>query len=215
VCSDYGDCIAKRTPPLPGDEGPARIDEGVEAHDGFFLRLTAGPAGGAVSLDVPDNPIRTFSGGGWSSSVEIGGAPVRDVVIFGRVRGAWLFDPKVRDGKTKVDLGNNLVVTQGLIGAGINYYVMPINIYFGGTIGFATITTARDPRGNAQANSQTSNVGFGIDLDAGKEWWVDDNWGIGVALRLSLASVPAGNSFARDAVFGSGFVSAVFSATYQ
>lgn len=214
VCTDRGECIAKPLAPRPGDEVASR-PAGVEMHDGFFLRLTTGPAGGAVSLDVPDLPERTYSGGGWSSSIDIGGAPVRDLVIFGRARGAWLFDPKVRDGSDEVDLGDPLSVTQGLIGAGINYYLMPINIYFGGAIGFATITTARDRRGAVNDDRQASDVGFGIDLDAGKEWWVGDNWGIGAALRLSLASVPAGNDIARDAVFGSGFVSVVFSATYQ
>jgi hypothetical protein len=215
VCTAQAECIAKPLAPLPGDEVAARLEAGVEMHDGFFLRLTTGPAGGAVSLDVPDLPERTYSGGGWSSSIDIGGGPVRDLVIFGRLRGAWLFDPKVRDGNAEVDLGAAFNVTQGLIGAGINYYVMPLNIYFGGAIGFATITTARDRPGQVDDVRQASDVGFGIDLDAGKEWWVGDNWGIGVALRLSLASVPAGNDIARDAVFGSGFVSIVFSATYQ
>jgi hypothetical protein len=202
--------------PLPGDAHAARIAEGAETHDGFFLRLTTGPAGGAVSLDIPDQDERTYSGGGWSSSLDIGGALARDLVVFGRLRGAWLFDPKVRDGNQTVDLGgDSFFVTQGLIGAGINYYVMPLNIYFGGAIGFATVATGRTRRGE-DADTQSSDVGFGIDLDAGKEWWVSDNWGLGVALRLSLASVPAGKDVAaRDAVFGSGFVSLVFSATYQ
>jgi hypothetical protein len=215
VCTDHGECAGRPPAPLPGDEFAARLDAGVEMHDGFFLRLTTGPAGGAVSLDVPDVAERTYSGGGWSSSIDVGGAVVRDLVIFGRLRGAWLFDPKVRDGDAKVDLGDDFIVTQGLIGAGINYYIMPINIYFGGAIGFATITTARDRAGDADDDREASDVGFGIDLDAGKEWWVSDNWGLGVALRLSLASVPAGDDIARDAVFGSGFVSVVFSATYQ
>ena len=183
-------------------------------HDGFFLRLTTGPAGGAISLEVPDTDELTYSGGGWSSSIDIGGAPVRDLVIFGRLRGAWLFDPKVRRGDTTLDTSDNFIVTQGLVGAGINYYIMPINIYFGGAIGFSSIGTSRD-RGRNQAERQDSDVGFGIDLDAGKEWWVGDNWGLGLALRLSLASVPAGDDIAQDAVFGSGFVSLLFSATYQ
>ncbi|HTE47599.1 MAG TPA: hypothetical protein VK636_20315, partial [Gemmatimonadaceae bacterium] len=215
VCSDHGECLAKPLPPLPGDESAARVDAGVETHDGFFLRLTTGPAGGAVSLDVSDRDERTWSGGGWGSSIDVGGAVVRDLVVFGRLRVVSLFDPKVRVGSETQDLGgDNFFVTQGLFGAGLNYYVMPINIYFGGTIGFATVTTELNPR-SGDTQRQSSDVGFGIDLDAGKEWWVGDNWGLGVALRLSLASVPAGDDFAQDAVFGSGFVSILFSATYQ
>jgi hypothetical protein len=208
-----------RPGPPPADIVPVPAAAGAETHDGFFLRLTTGPAGGAISLDIPDSDEVTYSGGGWSTSIDIGGAPVRDLVIFGRLRGAWIFDPKVRRGDTTLDTSDNLIVTQSLLGAGINYYLMPSNIYFGGAIGFATIGTSRD-RGRIEDERRDSDVGFGIDLDAGKEWWVGDNWGIGVALRLSLASVPAGDDIAADdaaadAVFGSGFVSLLFSATYQ
>jgi hypothetical protein len=195
---------------------PARAPEsGVQTHDGFFLRFTTGPAGGAISLDVPEEDELTYSGGGWSTAIDIGGAPTRDLVIFGRVRGSWIFDPKVRLGDREVDTSDNLIVTQSLLGAGINYYIMPINIYFGGALGFATIGMTRDRGRNRSELRQDSDVGFGLDLDAGKEWWVGDNWGLGVALRLSLASVPAGSENPEDAVFGSGFVSLLFSATYQ
>jgi hypothetical protein len=225
ICTEHGECIPKAIPPLPPAERAAnldaakleaaKLDTGVEMHDGFFLRLTTGPAGGAVSLDVPDADQRTYSGGAWASSIDIGGAVVRDLVVFGRARVTSLFHPHVRDGDHKVDLaGDSYFVSQGLLGAGLNYYVMPINIYFGGCIGFATIAAERTfHRGGS--TQQNSDVGFGIDLDAGKEWWVGDNWGLGVALRLSLASVPAGNENVQDAVFGSGFVSVLFSATYQ
>jgi hypothetical protein len=145
----------------------------------------------------------------------VGGAPTRDLVIFGRVRGSWIFDPKVRVGDRRADASDDLVVSQSLLGAGINYYLMPINIYFGGAIGFSTITSTWDRGGNLGDAHQDSDVGFGIDLDAGKEWWVSNNWGLGVALRLSLASVPAGSEEPQDAVYGSGFVTLLFSATYQ
>jgi hypothetical protein len=70
-------------------------------------------------------------------------------------------------------------------------------------------------RRNRDDQSDSSEVGFGVDLDLGKEWWIDDNWGIGLALRLSLSAVPASEDIARDAMFGSGFVALLFSATYQ
>jgi hypothetical protein len=214
VCTEQGECARRPETPLPGDAQAAQTDLGVETHDGFFLRLTTGFGGGAASLDVPDAEEQSYRGGGWNSSIDIGGAAARDLVVFGRLRGAWLFDPKVKIGDRSVSNGGDLVVTQSLLGAGLNYYVMPSNFYFGGVIGFASVGIGRGRR-DSDANTQSSDVGLGIDLDAGKEWWVGDNWGIGVTLRLSLASVPAGNDIARDATFGTGFVSVLFSATYQ
>jgi hypothetical protein len=214
LCTDKGECARRPESPLPGDAQAAQTDLGVETHDGFFLRLTTGIGGGAASLDIPDAEEQSYRGGGWSSSIDIGGAAARDLVVFGRLRGAWLFDPKVKIGDRSVSNGDDLVVTQSLLGAGLNYYVMPLNFYFGGVIGFASVGIGRGRR-DSDANTQSSDVGLGIDLDTGKEWWVGDNWGIGVALRLSLASVPAGNEIARNATFGTGFVSVLFSATYQ
>ena len=53
------------------------------------------------------------------------------------------------------------------------------------------------------------------DAEVGKEWWVADDWGIGLALRLSFAGVSATDSIAKDAGYGAAFVSLLFSATYQ
>lgn len=184
----------------------------MHEHDGLYLRLTTGPAGGAVSLDIPDMDEWTYRGGGWSSSIDIGGAPARDLVIFGRARGSWLLDPTLKVGGDKRATPDDLVVDQGMLGAGINYYVMPINIYLGGAIGFAWVERTRGDR--EEDEDDDGDVGFGIDLDAGKEWWIADNWGIGVALRLSLASVPA-SDIDPEAMFGCGSIAVLFSATYQ
>jgi hypothetical protein len=145
--------------------------------------------------------------------VDVGGAPVHDLVIFGRLRGAWLIEPSFRIDDEEVADTDGLAVNQGLLGAGLNYYIMPLNLYFGGVVGFAVVETVQSRR-NRDDRTDTSDVGFGVDLDVGKEWWIDDNWGVGVALRLSLSGVPA-EDIAQDAMFGSGFFAVLFSATYQ
>ena len=211
VCTATGDCVA--VAPAPGAAAPAPPPHGVEEHDGFFLRLTTGPAGAAVSLDIQDEADWSYQGGGWSSSIDIGGALARNLVMFGRLRGTWLFDPSLEIGGDEVPSSDEVAVQQGLAGVGLNYYVMPVNIYFGGAIGFANVETWRRRR-NREPEHDQSKVGFGIDLDAGWEWWVSDNWGLGVALRLSFAGAPADDG-ERDAHYGSGAIAILFSATYQ
>lgn len=39
---------------------------------------------------------------------------------------------------------------------------------------------------------ETDN-GIGINLAIGKEWWVSDNWGLGVAAQLSSTVLPDKN----------------------
>jgi hypothetical protein len=91
---------------------------------------------------------------------------------------------------------------------------MPLNLYIGGAIGFAGIEAVVEERGRDDVRSN-GKVGAGLDLDIGKEWWVSANWGLGVAARLSIASVPGGDDLPKDAAFGAALLSVQFSATYQ
>jgi hypothetical protein len=99
----------------------------------------------------------------------------------------------------------------GMLGIGASYYFMPLNIYVGGTLGIGAASFT-----DSSNHSASSRAGFAIELDCGKEWWVSDNWGLGVALRLSHASVPPGdiqpNSPSQLGATGFGVL---FSATYN
>ncbi|HKU41519.1 MAG TPA: hypothetical protein VJR89_25355, partial [Polyangiales bacterium] len=141
VCTAHGECVSRPSEPLPGV--PPEADSGIHTHDGFFMRFTTGPGGGGVGLEIPDEADRSYGGGGWSGSFDIGGAVTRDLALFGRLRGVWIIEPEVRIGGDDVPGTEGLVVDMGLFGAGLNYYVMPLNLYFAGAIGFATVTTLR------------------------------------------------------------------------
>ena len=212
VCTPQGECVSR--PPEPVQRAAPGVDTGVHTHDGFFLRMAVGPGGGGVGLDIPDQPEQSYAGGGWTISVDVGGAVTRDLVLFGRLRGAWLISPALRIGGDEVPGSDGRLVDQGLFGAGLNYYVMPLNLYFGGALGFASVEAVRT-RSNGEDVRDSSRIGFGIDLDVGKEWWVSDNWGLGVALKFSLSSVPASEDRPRHSIFGGGFLALLFTATYQ
>jgi hypothetical protein len=69
------------------------------------------------------------------------------------------------------------------IGAGLAYY-MPNNLYLSGTLAFAQLSSGDED--NTETRSET-DFGPGLSLTFGKEWWVSDNWGLGVALNLFVA----------------------------
>lgn len=59
-----------------------------------------------------------------------------------------------------------------------------------------------------------SSPGFGVKVAVGKEWWVSDHWGLGLALEFQFASnreTSAGFTTTWNS-FGGGFS---FSATYN
>jgi hypothetical protein len=119
----------------------------------------------------------------------------------------YLNEDKVRD--VEVSL-----LTQSMIGAGVSYFIMPLNLYLGAAAGIGLLTTSYKRPGRLEVKYD-SDVGFALDAEIGKEWWVADDWGLGVAARVSFADIPTGDNEPKDAYFGAVFVSLLLSVTYQ
>jgi hypothetical protein len=215
VCTGAGECVAASAEPERSDAAIEAPANGAHRHDGFFLRLTLGAGGGAVGLDAKNNASDTsIAGGGWASSLDIGASNGDNLAIFGRLREASLADPGVYVDGDKIGDADATVITQGMVGGGISYFIMPLNMYLGAAIGFAVISGRYERPGRA-TRKYNGDVGFGFDAEIGKEWWVADDWGIGIAARLSIAEVPGGDSAPPDANLGAAFVSVLLSVTYQ
>jgi hypothetical protein len=197
------------------DDAPEAPTDGVHRHDGFMLRLTLGPGAGVVGFDANGSENDTaYVGGGWASSLDIGFANGDNLTIFGRLREASLPSPAVYVNDDKVGDAESTVVTQGMLGAGISYFIMPLNMYLGAAVGLAVVSSSYQRPGGRE-RTYNGKLGFGMDLEIGKEWWVADDWGLGVAARLNFANVPGGESVPDDADFGAVFVAILFTATYQ
>jgi hypothetical protein len=188
---------------------------GVHRHDGFFLRLTLGPGAGAIGIDAKGSVDDTaFAGVGWASSLDIGGSNGDNLAIFGRLRHASLANPTVYVNDDEVADADASVVSQSMIGGGVSYFLMPLNMYLGAAVGLAVVS-GQYKRPNRATREFNSKVGFGLDAEIGKEWWIADDWGLGLAARFSFADAAAGDALPDDARFGAAFVSVLLSATYQ
>lgn len=158
--------------------------EGVHEHDGFFLRLQAGAGSGNMTFkqDGNDDEIQ-FTGMAGAGALQIGGAIGENLILFGEASGVTLTDPTAKFGATEVEM-DDLKVNSSTFGVGLTYYFMPSNIYLSGSLLAAMATAEFD---NQKGESDT---GFGFRFSAGKEWWVGNDWGIGVALYGCYSSVP-------------------------
>jgi hypothetical protein len=178
--------------------------EGVHTHDGFYLRLQVGPGYTHAALDDEDLAIK---GGGGTLNVEVGGAPVRNLILFAKLYGTSSPNPDIDLGDITVE-GRNDDVTQDYLalGAGLTYYIMPANVYLTGALTFSQLSI--DERGDTVAET---DLGGGLHLGLGKEWWVSDNWGLGIGAELAFGRVPeANNGPSWNVVNGSIFFSATF-----
>ena len=194
--------------PPPGGY-PAYAPPPQNVHDGFFLRLHIG--GGYAHMGGTDgfNDELAFVGGGGSFGLALGGTVLPNLVLFGNLFGMSLSDPDVEFNGTAMGSVSGST-TIGGIGPGAAYYFQPVNVYVSGTIA-ATFFQASDSDGTSQYESDT---GIGFQGMVGKEWWVSQDWGLGIAAEFIAARGMADKADSSIKWAGNMF-SLVFSATYN
>jgi len=188
---------------------------GTHAHDGMFMRFTVGPGFGIFSgtghlaaAESGTDDIPTNEGGQAGGSFSLGGSVSENLILHGDV---WMSILSAENRSNQLYQEFGTVV----IGVGLTYYWMPHNFYLTGSVGMAnSFLVMRDRMASWNNEDRTSETtrGVGLSITAGKEWWVSDNWAIGVALQGEFSYAEGENS---DLIFRHGGAKVLFSATYQ
>jgi hypothetical protein len=179
-------------PPAPAVYAAPLGPAGRHAHDGFFLRLSAG--GGYLGVRDERGANATFHGSAGSFAFALGGAVSDNLILYGEGIGQ-----QVETGELKLDYdhyrrdgGRDVNGSMGLYGGGpgFAYYFMPYNTYVSGTLLFTRLVWSEDDldEEDSEEDNVLSEPGVGLSLSIGKEWWVSSNWGLGVAGRLNYSS---------------------------
>jgi hypothetical protein len=148
---------------------------------GFFLRLSAGAGTVRTELTSRGNTL-ALSGAASDVNIAIGGVIAPNLALHGTLYGWLADDPDFEVGGRSVATRAQLDLSA--IGAGVTYYFMPINIYLSGSLGAGSLAID-GPTGEGE-----TGVGLVMDLTAGKEWWVSDRWGLGVAVGFGYHDIP-------------------------
>ena len=186
----------------------ASDDDAKHKHDGFYLRLTSG-VGSTTSIEESELEELSFGGVSGNATLGIGYAVVENLIINLDIFGSAVTDPTVEiDGK---DIGEaDAEVTISNIGIGATYYIMPTNVYLAGSIALAS--------GSVKSGrvSIETDTGYGMNVAIGKEWWVSDNWGIGVAGQLFHTVLPNENLITGEELdLKTTSIGILFSATFN
>lgn len=175
-------------------------------HDGFFLRLAPGIGVASSSETIGANKIENSGTSGFFNFA-IGGAVTENFIVHLDLSSATVSDPKLKVNGESVKSTNNDNSTS-ILGLGLTYY-FPSNIYVTGAVGTA--------RTEIKSNGDTFSTdrGYGVNLMLGKEWWVSENWGLGVAGQFLYTKCPdkpvsGDTSDVKTTAFG-----VLFSATYN
>lgn len=184
----------------------ARADDGgAETHDGFFLRFKVGP--GYASAKSDTDPSLKISGGAFHFRFDIGGALTENLILHGTLDSFSVFEPEIEYDSESGRIEDSSFDISG-IGIGLSYYLMPSNLYVGlllASVEDSITFDIYDEEIEAESDS-----GPHLTLNAGKEWWVSDNWGLGLGADLGVGRVPDGDDNFDNFTF-----SVNFSATYN
>lgn len=196
IFDDNGDLVyaspALVSTPVNTPTADSAKEPGYHTHDGFYLRLLLGLG----SLAFSESPIYSNGTGTLKAtgpagffSLHLGGAPAENFIIYASMNGYAASDPQYEvNGATQTTTtGSTLGISS--YGVGLTFYFDAINAYLSADAGIAI---ARISTGSITG---TSESGFGLNLQIGKEWWASRDWGIGVALFYHYSSM-------KDQAFG-------------
>lgn len=157
-----------------------------KTHDGFFLRLSSGAGTASSSIESQGDNIK-LSGTPSEWNFAIGGMIKPNLALHATYWGWSIGDPDVDFNITGFGSGSGTLsgsATMGAFGGGVTYYFMPANIYASGSVGFGVLSL------DAEGVTGESDTGFALDLTLGKEWWVGNSWGLGLAGGYTYHSLP-------------------------
>jgi hypothetical protein len=214
-------------PPAPSDSSnPARaVDVPPEAalrsqphrHDGFYLRLSTGFAPYNESISRPGQDAHTsVTGIATTGDFAIGGSPRPGIVLGGAI---WSTSVLAADART--DAGEAVPPSVGqrssysVLGPWLDYYFNPRGgLHMPAGLGLAVVR-GFDAQG-ARVSGDNTALGAGLLIGLGYEWWVSDEWSIGILGRLTAVIATSKDDDGRRWVHAIGSTPGVlFTATYN
>ncbi|MEM7677794.1 MAG: hypothetical protein AAF449_17490 [Myxococcota bacterium] len=187
---------------------PSLASANPRTHDGFFARLSLG--GGYTTYKAEDAVVEaTIDGGALASSLDIGGTIAQDLVLYGRFASNSIFEPGVDVGGVTTEV-QDTVLSLRSVSLGISYYLMPANVALtiGAGLALAEVEV-RDPDSSLRIDVNSDPGGYAF-IGVSKEWWVGDEWGLGLGIQGSFARIPT-----SDVDFEVVSVSGLLSLTYH
>lgn len=190
-------------PPPAGYAPPASAyaaKAGAQTHDGFYLRMGIGL--GYLSAkdklefsfgNATSSGDATISGTGVSGEFALGGTVAPGLVLGGASQFGVFPKPKVSSGGQSVTADNGVVLSS--LGLLLDYYIDPKDgFHIQGLVGYATLQST-----NSSNNSKTPS-GLALSAGVGKEWWVGDEWSVGILGRVQYVNAKADYGLATETI---------------
>jgi hypothetical protein len=219
----------RRPPPAPPPTEPlvrsAARDYGRRQHDGFYLRLAGGigPAFDALQASGANLSLSQAGGArghaaGMAVATELAvGTSIWQGLVLGVGCDTALMPSPTASGAAGTDDYEFEATQLAVFDLLLDYYPVDrwgLHVQAGGGLGVVVLGGGTTPSGGNPAQPHTA-VGPGLVVGAGHEWWVADQWSVGLLGRFmygwAQGQDPLGATWSHEI----GNLSLLVSATYQ
>ncbi len=142
---------------------------------GFLLRLSAGPGYAKSSINPFGDEIKVHGlTVDWSAAV--GSVVFPQFAVYLNLSGWKGINPQTEVAGEETGTGS---IGLNALGLGFTYFRMPQNVSLSGVISVALVEAE-----GSGGTGDTSNLGYRGELVLGREWWINDQWGLGPAFSV-------------------------------
>ena len=182
-------------------------------HDGFFLNLALGFGYQGFTYDANKSRYDMEAKGvSTELDIKLGGRIATNTLLHATILGVTNtseIEFKTKGG-SKVGSSSDKSENLSMLGVGLTYY-LPENIFISGSVGFANFNLQDNTDEENNIEGATEN-GIGVQIAAGKEWWVSDNWGLGVSVAFTYGAADDKDDMGEASAYG---INVMFSATFN
>ena len=161
---------------------PAKgLAEGEYSHDGIFMRVGVGLGHMQAGRNWNISEVSQ------QTTLAIGGAISDNLLMYGELFGSAVpYDIIYRKLFTSYDPYATAEFDVDGAGLGVTYYFTPGNVYLAATLGLAA-----NSAGATAWPLKEWLPGWGVNGRVGKEWWVSEDWSLGIAAQFLYTNGPA------------------------
>jgi hypothetical protein len=165
-----------------------------ETHDGFYFRGATGLGYLHSSLSAPGATDASLSGLDIGFDAWFGGSPIPGLAIGGGITTFDVPSPTLKSGGISGTYNGHAMLD--IVGVFGDYYFDPNQgMHLEALLGYGVLGLT-DNAGNSSSNDPS---GIALGVGFGNDWWVSDEWSIGVLGRVIYAplSYSAGGATAK------------------
>ncbi len=161
-------------------------------HNGLFIAINAGPnhvdikniANNGDEDDDDNNGTRYYRGYGKEIDLKVGTALSSKFIVHGTLIYYNMSGPDI-ESDDDLSVSKSASISEAMFGGGFTYYLNTSDTYISASAGVGGFNFDKEITGYGG----TTSLGSAFQLQAGKDWYLSDKYGLGFAFSYGVCNV--------------------------